>query len=97
MTDHPWFFVYFKDQDITAVLLLFKNGCILQYFLTCIDSVYDRDPCEKWSVFEESIEDVSSYMEAPSGTNSMGTGGMLTKLQAKNMLRDGGFTNIKWD
>jgi hypothetical protein len=29
MTDHPGLFVYLRNQDITPVWLLFKNGCLL--------------------------------------------------------------------
>ena len=64
------------------------------FILTCIDGVYDRDPSEEGAIFVDTIEDVSSYMEAATGTSSLGSGGMLTKLQAANMAQNAGCTTI---
>jgi glutamate 5-kinase len=40
----------------------------------------------------EEVHDVSEYIEATSGTSTLGTGGMLTKLQAANMAQNAGCT-----
>lgn len=82
------------DNDRLAAKVAQMIGAEYLFILTCIDGVYDRDPSEEGAIFVESIEDVSSYMEAASGTSSLGTGGMLTKLQAANMAQNAGCTTI---
>jgi glutamate 5-kinase len=82
------------DNDRLAAKVAQMIGAEYLFILTCIDGVYDRDPSEEGAVFVESIEDVSSYMEAASGTSSLGTGGMLTKLQAANMAQNAGCTTF---
>ncbi len=82
------------DNDRLAAKVAQMIGAEHLFILTCIDGVYDRDPSEEGAIFVESIEDVSSYMEAASGTSSLGTGGMLTKLQAANMAQNAGCTTI---
>ena len=82
------------DNDRLGAKVAQMIGADYLFILTCIDGVYDRDPSEEGAVFVESIEDVSSYMEAASGTSSLGTGGMLTKLQAANMSQNAGCTTI---
>lgn len=82
------------DNDRLAAKVAQMIGAEYLFILTCIDGVYDRDPSEEGAVFVESIEDVSSYMLAASGTSSLGSGGMLTKLQAANMAQNAGCTTI---
>ncbi|NQZ87593.1 MAG: glutamate 5-kinase [Colwellia sp.] len=82
------------DNDRLGAKIAQMIGAEYLFILTCIDGVYDRDPSEEGAVFVESIEDVSSYMEAASGTSSLGTGGMLTKLQAANMAQNAGCTTF---
>ncbi|MFT6806163.1 MAG: glutamate 5-kinase [Glaciecola sp.] len=82
------------DNDRLAAKVAQMIGAEYLFILTCIDGVYDRDPSEEGAVFVESIEDVSSYMEAASGTSSLGSGGMLTKLQAANMAQNAGCTTF---
>ena len=61
--------------------------------LTGVDGLYDRDPDEEGAQLVEELHDVSEYMEAASGTSTLGTGGMLTKLQAANMAQNAGCTS----
>lgn len=63
------------DKDRLSVKVAQMIGAEYLFILTCIDGVYNRDPSEAGGVFVESIEDVSSCMEAASGTNSLDTGG----------------------
>lgn len=58
--------------------------------LTGVDGLYDRDPSEEGAKLVEELSDVSEYIDAASGTSTLGTGGMLTKLQAANMAQNAG-------
>ena len=58
--------------------------------LTGVDGLYDRDPSEEGARLVEELVDVSEYIDAASGTSTLGTGGMLTKLQAANMAQNAG-------
>jgi len=60
--------------------------------LTGVDGLYDRNPDEADARLIEEVHDVSEYIEATSGTSTLGTGGMLTKLQAANMAQNAGCT-----
>lgn len=60
--------------------------------LTCIDGLYDRNPEEEGARLIEVVEDVSPYIAATDGISSLGSGGMLTKLQAANMAQNAGCT-----
>lgn len=58
--------------------------------LTQVDGLYDRDPSEPGAKLVEELRDVSEYIDATTGTSTLGTGGMLTKLQAANMAQNAG-------
>jgi len=60
--------------------------------LTSVDGLYDRDPSEEGARLVEELTDVNDYLEAASGISSLGSGGMLTKLQAANMAQNAGCT-----
>ncbi len=60
--------------------------------LTGVDGLYDRDPSEVGAKLIEEVADVSDYLQATTGTSTLGTGGMLTKLQAANMAQNAGCT-----
>ena len=60
--------------------------------LTQVDGLYDRDPSEDGAQLVEEVHDVNEYIEAASGKSTLGTGGMLTKLQAANMAQNAGCT-----
>lgn len=60
--------------------------------LTTVDGLYDRNPDEEGARLVEEVEDVSEYLDATSGKSTLGTGGMLTKLQAANMAQNAGCT-----
>jgi glutamate 5-kinase len=58
--------------------------------LTCVDGLYDKDPSKPGAKLVPTLDDVSEYLEVASGTSSLGSGGMLTKLQAANMAQNAG-------
>ncbi|MDF1767965.1 glutamate 5-kinase [Maricaulis sp.] len=62
--------------------------------LTSIDGLYDRDPSDPEAEFVDTIEDVTEYLEVTSGTSSLGSGGMLTKIQAANLAQNAGCTTL---
>jgi len=62
--------------------------------LTCIDGLYDRHPDEPDAKLVEKIEDVSGYLDVADGASALGSGGMLTKMQAASMAQNVGCTTI---
>jgi glutamate 5-kinase len=62
--------------------------------LTSIDGLYDRDPSDPEAQFVDTIEDVTEYLEVTSGTSSLGSGGMLTKIRAANLAQNAGCTTL---
>ncbi len=58
--------------------------------LTGVDGLYDRNPSDPEAKLVEELRDVSEYIDATKGTSTLGTGGMLTKLQAANMAQNSG-------
>lgn len=58
--------------------------------LTSVDGLYDKNPDEPGAKLISEVEDVSMYLAVTSGTNSLGTGGMFTKIQAANMAQNAG-------
>ena len=60
--------------------------------LTGVDGLYDRDPSEEGAILVEEVHDVSEYLEVTTGISTLGSGGMLTKLQAANMAQNAGCT-----
>ena len=62
--------------------------------LTGVDGLYDRDPSKEGAQLVEEVQDVNDYIAATTGTSTLGTGGMLTKLQAANMAQNAGITTL---
>ena len=60
--------------------------------LTTVDGLYDRNPDDPEAQLVEEVEDVSTWLDATTGKSTLGTGGMLTKLQAANMAQNAGCT-----
>ncbi len=58
--------------------------------LTGVDGLYDRNPDEEGAQLVEEVSDVTEYLDATTGMSTLGTGGMLTKLQAANMAQNSG-------
>ncbi len=62
--------------------------------LTSIDGLYDRNPEEEGAQFVERVDDVAEYLEVTKSTSSLGSGGMMTKMQAANMAQNAGCTTL---
>ena len=62
--------------------------------LTCVDGLYDRNPEEPGAQLVETVNDVNEFLEVTKGVSSLGSGGMLTKMQAANMAQNSGCTTI---
>lgn len=58
--------------------------------LTSVDGLYDRNPAEEGARLVETVHDVSEYLSVTSEVGALGSGGMLTKLQAANMAQNAG-------
>lgn len=58
--------------------------------LTQVDGLYDKDPSEPGAMLVEEVTDVSPYLAVTEGVSSLGTGGMLTKIQAAHMAQNSG-------
>jgi len=62
--------------------------------LTCVDGLYTRDPSEPGAELVETVEDVTPYLSVTDGVSDLGSGGMLTKIQAANMAQNAGCETI---
>ena len=62
--------------------------------LTSVEGLYDRDPSDPEAVFISEIDDVSEHLESTTGISALGSGGMLTKMQAANMAQNAGVETI---
>ncbi|MBN05392.1 glutamate 5-kinase [Ponticaulis sp.] len=62
--------------------------------LTSIDGLYDRNPEEEGAQFVEKVHDVAEYLEVTKSTSSLGSGGMMTKMQAANMAQNAGCATL---
>ncbi len=62
--------------------------------LTGVDGLYDRNPSEPGAVLVETVHDVSQYLSVTEGVSTLGSGGMLTKMQAANMAQNAGCTTL---
>ncbi len=58
--------------------------------LTQVDGLFDRDPSEPGARLVEEVTDVSPYLAVTEGVSSLGSGGMLTKMQAAHMAQNAG-------
>lgn len=62
--------------------------------LTSVDGLYDRPPQEPGARLVETVHDVSEYLDVTTTVGALGTGGMLTKLQAANMAQNAGCNTL---
>jgi glutamate 5-kinase len=62
--------------------------------LTGVDGLYDRNPSEEGAQLIETVHDVNQYLEVATEVGALGTGGMLTKLQAANMAQNAGCNTL---
>jgi glutamate 5-kinase len=82
------------DNDRLAAKIAQMVGAQEFIILTGVDGLYDRDPSQDGAQLIEEVHDVADYIEAASGISALGSGGMLTKLQAANMAQNAGCTTF---
>ena len=58
--------------------------------LTQVDGLFDKDPSESGARLVEEVTDVSPYLAVTEGVSNLGSGGMLTKMQAAHMAQNAG-------
>ncbi len=58
--------------------------------LTQVDGLFDKDPADPDARLVEKVTDVSPYLAVTEGVSSLGSGGMLTKMQAAHMAQNAG-------
>lgn len=62
--------------------------------LTSVDGLYTKDPSEPGAELVEEVEDVTPFLAVTEGVSNLGSGGMLTKMQAANMAQNAGCETI---
>jgi glutamate 5-kinase len=62
--------------------------------LTSVEGLFDRDPSDPHAKFIAEVEDVSEHLESTTGVSTLGSGGMLTKMQAASMAQNAGVETI---
>jgi len=82
------------DNDRLAAKVAQMIQADMMIILTSIDGLYDRDPSDPGAQFVEEVDDVSAYLECTTGKSTLGSGGMLTKMQAANMAQNAGCTTL---
>lgn len=82
------------DNDRLSAKVAQMVEADLLVILTSVEGLYDRDPSEPGAQFISEIEDVSEHLESTTGISALGSGGMLTKMQAANMAQNAGVETI---
>lgn len=82
------------DNDRLSAKVAQMVEADLLVILTSVEGLYDRDPSDPEAVFISEIEDVSEHLESTTGVSTLGSGGMLTKMQAANMAQNAGCETI---
>lgn len=58
--------------------------------LTCVDGLFNKPPSEPGAQLVEELSDVTPYLAVTGDVSDLGSGGMLTKMQAANMAQNAG-------
>ncbi|AKI01606.1 glutamate 5-kinase [Hoeflea sp. IMCC20628] len=82
------------DNDRLSAKVAQMVEADLLVILTSVEGLFDRDPSDPDAVFIAEIEDVSEHLESTTGISALGSGGMLTKMQAANMAQNAGVETI---
>lgn len=82
------------DNDRLSAKVAQMVQADLLVILTSVEGLYDRDPSDPDAVFISEIEDVTEHLESTTGISTLGSGGMLTKMQAANMAQNAGVETI---
>ena len=82
------------DNDRLSAKVAQMIQADLLIILTSVEGLYDRDPSHPDAKFIAEIEDVSEHLESTTGVSTLGSGGMLTKMQAASMAQNAGVETI---
>lgn len=82
------------DNDRLSAKVAQMIEADLLVILTSVDGLYDRNPSDPDAKFIAEVEDVSEHLESTTAISALGTGGMLTKMQAANMAQNAGVETI---
>ena len=82
------------DNDRLSAKVAQMVQADLLIILTSVEGLFDRDPSDPEAVFIPELEDVSEHLESTTSISALGTGGMLTKMQAANMAQNAGCETI---
>ena len=82
------------DNDRLSAKVAQMVEADLLVILTSVDGLYDRDPSEPGAKFIAEIDDVSEHLDSTTAISALGSGGMLTKMQAANMAQNAGVETI---
>lgn len=77
----------FGDNDCLAAHLVQMLGVKKLIILTNVDGVYDRHPGDLAAQHIPIVNDATEHLTAAVGKNSLGSGGMHTKLQAAHIAQ----------
>ena len=62
--------------------------------LTSVEGLFDRNPSDPDAKFISEVKDVSEHLESTTDVSALGSGGMLTKMQAASMAQNAGVETI---
>ncbi|SHF61341.1 glutamate 5-kinase [Loktanella atrilutea] len=82
------------DNDRLSAKVAQMVEADLLVILTSVDGLYDRNPSEPGAQFIAEINDVSEHLDSTTAISALGSGGMLTKMQAANMAQNAGVETI---
>ena len=82
------------DNDRLSAKVAQMVDADLLVILTSVEGLFDRDPSEPNAQFIAEIDDVSEHLESTTAISALGSGGMLTKMQAANMAQNAGVETI---
>ncbi len=82
------------DNDRLSAKVAQMIDADLLIILTSVEGLYDRDPSDPDAKFIAEVKDVTEHLESTTGISTLGSGGMLTKMQAANMAQNAGCETI---
>ena len=82
------------DNDRLSAKVAQMVEADLLIILTSVDGLFDRDPSDGDARFIHEVDDVSAHLDSTKSISALGSGGMLTKMQAANMAQQAGVETL---
>lgn len=82
------------DNDRLSAKVAQMVEADLLIILTSVDGLFDRDPSDGDARFIHEVDDVSAHLDSTKSISALGSGGMLTKMQAANMAQHAGVETL---